>query len=222
MDNQGFIVPSVGAFDAPTVGLRLNMTWAGYVIGAVSKLARLKAWQGDESAVDDVIQTVEQILNALALGNLMEVPVGAIMEYAGSTAPDKWLVCDGSTVDEADYPELATVLTPVAGIITLPDFRGRVPVGVGQGIGLTVNHVLLEMIGEEDHALTIDEMPTHEHNLRVRRNAVAGASERLMTYGGTAGTDGISAGAIDTEGDGIAHNNMQPSLAVNFIIRVEA
>lgn len=222
MDNQGFIIPPVGAFDAPTVGLRLNMTWAGYVLGAFSKLARLRAWQGDESAVDGVIQVVEQILNALAVGNLMEVPVGAIMEFVGTAAPDKWLFCDGSTVNEADYPELAAVLTPVAGIITLPDHRGRVPIGAGQGVGLTVNHVLLEMIGEEDHTLTIDEMPTHEHDLRVRRNAVAGANERLMTYGGTAGTDGISAGAIDTEGDGVAHNNMQPSLAVNFIIRVEA
>lgn len=192
-------------------------------MGVVSKLTRYSAWQGDENAVYDAIQTVEQILNALAVGNLMEVPVGAIMEYAGSTAPDKWLICDGSTVNEVDYPELADVLTPVAGVITLPDFRGRVPVGAGTGTELT-NRALLSAFGEETHLLDVTQIPAHTHSTSIRRNTTSAGSGgfKPIAWNGIVAEGTDSSPATTSTGGGLAHNNMQPSLAVNFIIRVEA
>ena len=47
------------------------------------------------------------------------VPVGSVMEYIGPDAPVGWLLCDGATIDAADYPALAALL----GGTTLPDFH---------------------------------------------------------------------------------------------------
>lgn len=66
------------------------------------------------------------------------VPIGAILPYAGSEAPDGYLLCDGSEVEKAKYSKLFDIIgtsyngtTPLAGVNTyrLPDLRGRFPLG---------------------------------------------------------------------------------------------
>lgn len=73
------------------------------------------------------------------LRHVATVPVGAIMPYAGTTVPDGYLLCDGSEVKTADYPELYGVIgytyksaTLLLGAATfaLPDLRGRFPLGM--------------------------------------------------------------------------------------------
>lgn len=68
------------------------------------------------------------------------VPVGAILPYAGSSAPAGYLLCDGSSFSGATYPRLQTVL----GGTVLPDLRKRVPVGSGSGLGLGATDGLAE------------------------------------------------------------------------------
>ena len=72
------------------------------------------------------------------LSNVATVPVGAIMPFAGTTAPNGYLLCDGAEVQISLYPELYAVLgnTYKAGIdylglatFRLPDLRGRFPLG---------------------------------------------------------------------------------------------
>ena len=70
--------------------------------------------------------------------------VGVITPYAGSTAPDGWLFCQGQEVSRATYPKLASVIGVTYGPHTngsggsgithfrLPDLRGRSPVGTGK------------------------------------------------------------------------------------------
>lgn len=66
-------------------------------------------------------------------------PVGMIAPYAGSSAPDNWLLCDGSAVSRTDYADLFTVIGDDFGAgdgsttFNVPDLRSRLPIGVGTG-----------------------------------------------------------------------------------------
>ncbi len=78
-----------------------------------------------------------------------------------------WLICDGRSLNRADYPELFQVIGTSFGSLDahtfkLPDFRGRVIGQPGQGSGLT-NRVFGDIVGEETHTLSSNEMPSHSH-----------------------------------------------------------
>lgn len=99
-------------------------------------------------------------------------PIGALMMYAGGTQPPdlRWLVCDGSLLNRADYPDLFNVLSTSyntggeAGTqFRLPDMRSRLPVGAGAGAGLT-SRAIGVTAGEENHTLSTTEMPSHSHS----------------------------------------------------------
>ena len=143
-----------------------------------------------------------------------------MMEYAGFTAPTGWLICDGRAVSRTTYATLYAVIGSTYGdgdhstTFNLPDFRGRVAIGVGTGTGLS-NRVLGEQVGEEKHTLTASEIPRHSHNIS---NVVAARG----TYGYLPGPGNKGEGSWTTDVDGGGdqpHNVMQPSLVVNKIIK---
>ena len=96
------------------------------------------------------------------------VPVGAVLDFAGSSAPSNYLLCDGSTVSRTTYSQLFSVIGTTWGAgdgsttFKLPDFRGRVLLGSGTGSGLTARS-LAGSGGEETHTLISSEMPSHTH-----------------------------------------------------------
>ena len=93
---------------------------------------------------------------------------GIIHAYAGSTAPDGYLMCDGQAVSRTTYAALFAAIGTTYGAgdgsttFNLPDLQGRFPLGAGAGNGLTARTVG-QKDGEEVHALTADEMPAHTH-----------------------------------------------------------
>ena len=93
------------------------------------------------------------------------MPIGSIIPYAGSTVPAGYLECDGTAVSRTDYAELFSVIGTTYGngdgstTFNLPDMGGRVPMGV------SVNHILGSMGGEETHALEESEIPAHSHTV---------------------------------------------------------
>jgi microcystin-dependent protein len=94
-------------------------------------------------------------------------PVGSIMPYAGSIAPNGWLLCDGSSHSRTEYGDLFSVLQTTYGSLNtssfnVPDMRGRTIIGVGTGPGLTTRPLGVKD-GEERHTLTLNEMPSHSH-----------------------------------------------------------
>lgn len=89
--------------------------------------------------------------HAVSLAELgAAIPPALMADFGGTTAPSGWLLCDGSVVEQVDYPALYSELTsgantgpgiwwdgstPVGGTqFQLPDTRQRVTVGVG-GVG---------------------------------------------------------------------------------------
>jgi microcystin-dependent protein len=159
-------------------------------------------------------------------------PVGAIVHFAGTGDPvdsdgvTRWLTCDGRAVSRTTYAALFSALASTYGAgngtttFNIPDLRSRVAVGAGPGPGLT-NRALAANGGEETHVLSTAELPSESVN--------AANAQQIMTYysagGGpliaqSAGT-GVQMGpsSVTTGGTDAAHNNMQPYLAVNHIIR---
>lgn len=95
------------------------------------------------------------------------VPIGAVMTFGTTATPAGFLLCDGSAVDRTTYASLFAVIGtnfgPGNGVDTfnLPDMRGRVAVGkAASGTFATINN----SGGEENHTLTVDEMPSHSHS----------------------------------------------------------
>ena len=80
---------------------------------------------------------LKKITKQAFIANIPTVPIGAIMPFAGSTAPAGYLLCDGSEQRIGDYPALFAVIgyaykrTGLIGKNTfgLPDLRGRFPLG---------------------------------------------------------------------------------------------
>lgn len=98
-----------------------------------------------------------------------DMPVGSIVAYAGSTAPEGWLMCDGALYDVLAYPELFGVLEFTYGsnatkdAFRVPDLAGRMPVGPKPFTSYC--DTLGKTGGEAEVSLSESEMPLHKHDV---------------------------------------------------------
>jgi microcystin-dependent protein len=160
-------------------------------------------------------------------------PVGRMAPFAGSSAPTGWLICDGAAVSRTQYPQLFAAIGISYGAgngsstFALPNARGRVL--VGRDAGQTEFDTLGETGGAKTHTLTVDEMPAHRHELAIdSQNAVVSSttgSGFLKANGAILGRIGSAivprslTSAISAVGADQPHNNLQPYLVTQFIIR---
>lgn len=91
-----------------------------------------------------------------AIDPLGTVPTGALMLWPTDIAPTGWLLCKGAQVNAATYPKLAAVLGSAAGVITLPDFTDRFPIGTGAS-------PVLDAGGANAVAIDVTQLPAHSH-----------------------------------------------------------
>lgn len=150
--------------------------------------------------------------------NLLNPP-GVIACFGGSSAPTGWLLCNGAAVSRTTYSDLFTIVGETYGVgngvttFNVPDMRGRIPVGLDAGnVNLAAGDALGETGGEENHTLTIAEMPAHNHGGQVFAHFGG-----LVYLGGTGSNMGAT--AVASQGGGGAHNNLQPYNTVNYIIK---
>ena len=141
--------------------------------------------------------------------------VGIVQQFAGSTAPHGWLICDGSAVSRTTYSALFSVIGTTYGTgdgsttFNLPDLQGRV------AIGSSGTYALGATGGEATHTLSVDEIPQHRHNLQVHTSSGSSQSQSGLSY---ATTGYANTSFCNYTGGSQAHNNMQPYIAMNYII----
>lgn len=155
------------------------------------------------------------------------IPVGTIVAFAGTKSPDGWLLCDGSGLSKQKYNKLFEVVVENFCLFSsesfyLPDLRGRIIVGCGNGIDFKTKTQLTERTigdigGEEDHLLTVNEMPVHGHNY-THESWIGGDG---LKNGGGHGQVGFNQKHDITaeRGGNKPHNNMPPFLVLNYIIK---
>lgn len=137
-----------------------------------------------------------------------DMPIGTIVPYGGSGAPTMFLLCDGSEVAKATYPELYEVIGDAFGtasdatLFCLPDLRECVPVGVGKNITKSIaNHDRYNLGQFKD-----DELGTHDHPLKTVTTA---------TYN----TAGVPVGVAVNNTPTTATHGKQ--VGVNYIIKAK-
>jgi len=164
--------------------------------------------------------------------------IGEIRIFAGNYAPQDWALCDGSLLLIANNEALFSLLGNSFGgdgrvNFGLPDLRGRVPMGQGQGPGLP-NAVFASSAGAEEATLTVANLPAHTHSFAVANNTVqCNSSLPGGNYLGTGGSGSFFPGnpvppstvtmsplSVSQEGGaaGSDQNIVQPSIVLNYII----
>ena len=185
------------------------------------------------------------------------------MMFAGTFAPANWALCNGQILPISEYTALFSILGTTYGgngrtTFALPDLRGRVPMGSGNGIGLSPR-VTGQRYGSENVTLSVAQMPAHSHPAETTISGSSGAAklnassaegttnvptgkylamppnfglESVNMYGSSADIE-MASDAIEIDVSGLsgettvnqaggnsAHDNIQPSLAMNYIICV--
>lgn len=154
------------------------------------------------------------------------VPVGTVLPFAGSTAPTNFLLCYGQAISRTTYADLFALISTTYGVgdgattFNLPDLRGRVIAALDNLGGVSADVVtdagadsLGGTDGEEDHTLTTAEMPAHTHSI----SAISYSSGSSKATGANSGGNEVTAtGSAGSDG---AHNTMQPTIFMSYIIK---
>jgi len=169
---------------------------------------------------------------------MTQAMIGEIRMFAGNFPPKNWALCNGQLLAISSNTALFSILGTTYGgngttTFGLPDLRGRAPLSQGQGPGLTLRD-LGEQGGEEGVALTVQQIPAHTHSATLPCNSDFNQTTKGTpinnAFGGTdpnnqgtpyyASSSNALMGASmsDPAGAGQPHANIQPSLALSFII----
>lgn len=168
----------------------------------------------------------EDIPNGYEVASFIETPIGSISLFAGSTAPSGYLICDGSAVSRTTYSGLFDVISTTYGTgdgsttFNLPNLKGKVPVGLDSND--TSFDSLGETGGEKTHTLTVQEIPSHYHPPGGENAYIMLRTGETYNYGkGSDEANTINRNATNTgsAGGGQAHNNLQPYIVMNYIIK---
>lgn len=159
--------------------------------------------------------------------------VGEIRIFAGQFAPTGWAFCNGQLLSASQNTALFSLLGYAYGgsgsTFRLPDLQGRAPMFYGQGLGLTAR-TRGQALGAETHTLGLPEIPSHTHSLTAHSgnghtdqaagSAMARSPSGIPQYAANFDTT-MAPDAVSTSGGGQPHPNMQPYLALNFIIALQ-
>ena len=161
--------------------------------------------------------------------------LGQIILVPYNFAPNGWLTCEGQLLSIAQNSALFSLLGTTYGgngqtTFALPDLRGRLPMGQGNGPGLTPT-VIGELKGSETNTLSVSQMPIHSHTVNAvlaegnqnspNGNLPADTKTLDKEYSDTAATTTMKASMIGNSGGSQPINNMQPTLTMMYIIAIQ-
>jgi len=162
--------------------------------------------------------------------------LGEIQLFGFNFAPLSWALCNGQLLPISQNTALFSLLGTNFGgngtsTFQLPNFQGNVPCSQGQGPGLT-ERVLGETFGTNTVTLNSSQMAAHSHKMHIfgqhdttKRHGtpltgdavLIPTSDAPFTADNTANTT-FPAAMTGPSGNGSAHFNTQPYLAINFCI----
>lgn len=162
------------------------------------------------------------------------VPIGAGMDYWGSSAPAAWIFAYGQAISRTTYADLfavyGTTYGPGDGSTTfnVPDKRGRTSFGKDNMGGTSADRLtgltngidgdtLGAVGGEEAHTLTTAQVPALSLSIPARTENTGGNDNTRVQLGTTSGTPLTFTGGTATGGGG-AHNTLPPGIVCNYII----
>ena len=173
-----------------------------------------------------------------AFAAIAAVPSGTTAPFAGATVPTGWVICDGRTLTTTAFTALFNAIGYTYGgsgaSFNVPDLRGRASIGMDDYGGAVSSagpanritdaqaDVLGGVFGAETHTLIESELPAHSHSFDDGYFATGsgGALTGETTAGTTtANTLATRSTTTATAGSGGAHNNVQPSMAMLYIIK---
>ncbi|MCB1852562.1 MAG: phage tail protein [Gammaproteobacteria bacterium] len=159
--------------------------------------------------------------------------VAEIKIFAGNFAPRGYAFCNGQLLPIAQNTALFSLIGTTYGgdgrsTTALPNLQGRAAMHPGRGPGLT-DRRLGERVGVTSVTLSEAQMPQHNHVMQgfpsaevANPTSTRGLGNAPIYGSPAAGTLGdLAAAAIGNTGGNQSHNNMQPYLAMNFIIALQ-
>jgi microcystin-dependent protein len=174
--------------------------------------------------------------------NMSDPYLGEIRMFGGNFAPENWHFCDGTLLNIPEYNALYALLGTIYGgngttTFGLPDLRGRLPIGQGQGAGLT-NRLLGEKSGAETATVTLAQLPAHSHTVNASSATGTQASPANGVWASLAVvnqfitpaevvspsiTRDMNSAAIGVGylTSGNPHANVMPSFPLSFIIALQ-
>jgi microcystin-dependent protein len=177
----------------------------------------------------------------------MDPILGTIIIFAGNFAPRGWAFCNGQLMAISQNTALFSILGTTYGgngtqTFALPDLRGRVPIGSGQGPGLS-DYVLGQLSGTENTTLTVNQMPSHNHvaTTTVKVNSQQGdqvtpvaassisavkdingdPAKGFSSQPSSVNLDNSATTNVAVSGGNQPFSTLQPVLCVNYIIALQ-
>ncbi len=163
----------------------------------------------------------------------MEGTIGEVRLFGGNFAPRAWAFCEGQLLAISSNDALFSILGTMYGgdgrtTFALPDLRSRAMVGVGHGPGLS-DYRIGQKGGAEDVTITVAQLPSHNHMVNaydqpankqqpgghILSREAAGAT---APYSDRSPNTTMRSTMIGNAGGYQSHNNLQPLIAIHYII----
>ncbi len=169
--------------------------------------------------------------------------VGEIRMFAFDFAPKGWAVCAGQLLPISQNTALFALLQTSYGgngrsTFALPNLQGNAPMHTGQGTGLSPR-VLGEEGGKQSVTLVTHALPAHDHTVAADQGLATSADPSDGIYMRGNYDDGmghavgvqlydtsqpdtpLAVASLQPAGESRPHNNIMPSLALNFCIALQ-
>jgi microcystin-dependent protein len=163
--------------------------------------------------------------------------LGEIRLFAGNFAPVGWNLCDGTVLAISTNDALFNLIGTTYGgdgvsTFALPDLRSRVPVGQGNGPGLSPR-TIGQSYGTESVTLTTQQIPGHSHMFMTTSGAASVPNPQNALFANTGGDNlylpapnnpepkALAPQAVANVGGSQPHDNIMRSVGMNYIICLE-
>ncbi len=245
----GDVTAPAFTFDGQTGGSTktFNAVISNTIIGG--KSATVSSQADDEFLLNRVTGAtgLAKISRANLFASVATNPAGVMMAYGGNTAPQDWLMCDGTEYRISDYTLLFAAIgynfgaeaSVTTGFFKVPDLRGRTTVGKDNMGGTSANVITDESAdimgsqdGQEKTNIQVTNLPDHKHDLRgdaltqfyaINDLAAPTTDTGAFRGDGPTATNGgqylPNSGGIESDSAvGQPLNLMNPHLIINYII----